>query len=193
MVSLRLPLIGWPEGRKQSDTLSRLMLGSARMRSRAGSLYVMVLAGAITAACSSAPVRTQASKPAPAASSRIAAAPARVTVILPPSALTDDQRIVHVLNRLGYGPRPGDVERVREMGLAAYLDRQLDPARLPDERSEAAVQVFPAVALSVTEVLHRYPEPDPKLLAKVQSGEMSQQELRQMAPLEKRPVRIAAE
>src|SRR5262249_51945993 len=48
-------------------------------------------------------------------------------------------------------------------------------------------------ALSVTEVLHRYPEPDPKLLAKVQSGEMSQEELRQMGPVEERPVRIAAE
>ena len=164
------------------------------MHSRVGSLFVMVFAGAVMVACSSAPVRTQASKPAPpAATPRIAAAPARVAVTLPPSSLTDDQRIVHVLNRLGYGPRPGDVERVREMGLAAYLDRQLDPVRLPDERAEAAVQVFPAVALSVTEVLHRYPEPDPKLLAKVQSGEMSQQELRQMAPLEKRPVRIAAE
>ena len=100
------------------------------MRSRAGSLYVMVLAGAITAACSSAPVRTQASKPAPpAATSHVAVAPARVSVTLPSSSLTDDQRIVHVLNRLGYGPRPGDVERVRETGLAAYLDRQLDPAR----------------------------------------------------------------
>src|SRR5215831_15402845 len=194
MVSLRLPLIGWPEGRKQSDTLSRLMLGSARMRSRAGSLYIMVLAGAMTAACSSAPVRTQASKQAPpTATSHVAVAPARVSVTLPSSSLTEDQRIVHVLNRLGYGPRPGDVERVREMGLAAYLDRQLDPARLSDERAEAAVQIFPAVALSVTDVLHRYPEPDPKLLAKVQSGEMSQQELRQMAPLEKRPVRMVAD
>jgi len=164
------------------------------MHSRVGSLFVMVFAGAVMVACSSAPVRTQASKAAPpATTSRIAAAPVRVAVTLPPSLLTDDQRIVHVLNRLGYGPRPGDVERVREMGLAAYLDRQLDPARLPDERAEAAVRIFPAVALSVTEVLHRYPEPDPKLLAKVQSGEMSQEELRQMAPLEKRPVRIAAE
>src|SRR5215813_11338167 len=133
-----VPLKGWPEGRKQSDTLSRLMFGSPRMRSRAVSLYVMVLAGAITAACSSAPVRTQASKQAPpTATSHVAAAPARVSVTLPPSSLTDDQRIVHVLNRLGYGPRPGAVERVREMGLAAYLDRQLDPARLSDERAEA--------------------------------------------------------
>jgi uncharacterized protein (DUF1800 family) len=164
------------------------------MPSRAGSLCVMVLAGAVMAACSSAPVRSQASRAAPPpVASHVAAAPTRVSITLPPSSLTDDQRIIHVFNRLGYGPRPGDVERAKQMGLAAYMDRQLDPGRLPDERAEAAVQIFPAVALSITKVLQTYPEPDPKLLAKVQSGEMSQQELRQIAPLEKRPARIAAE
>ena len=146
------------------------------------------------AACSSAPVQPQASRPAPpSVATQVAAAPSRISITLPPSSLTSDERIIHVLNRLGYGPRPDDVERVRQMGLAAYMERQLDPGRLPDERAEAAVQMFPAVALNITDVLHSYPEPDRKLLAKVQSGEMSQQELRQMAPLEKRPARISAE
>ena len=146
------------------------------------------------AACSSAPVQPQASRPAPpSVTTQVAAAPSRISITLPPSSLTSDERIIHVLNRLGYGPRPDDVERVRQMGLAAYMERQLDPGRLPDERAEAAVQMFPAVALNITDVLHSYPEPDRKLLAKVQSGEMSQQELRQMAPLEKRPARISAE
>jgi len=129
----------------------------------------------------------------PSITTQVAAAPSRVSITLPASSLTDEQQIIHVLNRLGYGPRPGDVERVRQMGLAVYMDGQLNPGRLPDERAEAAVQIFPAVAMSVTDVLHSYPEPDRKLLAKVQSGEMSQQELRQMAPLEKRPARIAAD
>src|SRR5262244_1648910 len=164
------------------------------MRSRAGGLSVMVLAGAVMAACSSAPVRPQTSRPVPPSiTTQVAAAPSRVSITLPASSLTDEQQIIHVLNRLGYGPRPGDVERVRQMGLAVYMDGQLNPGRLPDERAEAAVQIFPAVAMSVTDVLHSYPEPDPKLLAKVQSGEMTQQELRQMAPLEKRPARIAVE
>ena len=34
---------------------------------------------------------------------------------------------VHVLNRLGFGPRPGDIERVMKMGLDAYIDQQLHP------------------------------------------------------------------
>src|SRR5262249_10053329 len=41
--------------------------------------------------------------------------------------LTEDQRIVHVLNRLGYGPRAGDVERVKRIGLDKYIDQQLHP------------------------------------------------------------------
>src|SRR5262245_58409287 len=42
------------------------------------------------------------------------------------SPLTEEQRILHVLNRLGYGPRPGDVEKVRAMGLGEYIARQLE-------------------------------------------------------------------
>ena len=41
--------------------------------------------------------------------------------------LTPEQMSVHVLNRLAYGPRPGDIERVRKMGVAAYIDSQLQP------------------------------------------------------------------
>jgi uncharacterized protein (DUF1800 family) len=117
----------------------------------------------------------------------------RATIALPASTLSEDQRIIHVLNRLGYGPRPGDLERVRQMGLTAYIDRQLDPARVPDDRLEASLQAFPTLTLTVPELLHGYPEPDPKLLAKAQSGEMSQQEIRQISPLERRPARIAVE
>src|SRR5689334_21300256 len=46
---------------------------------------------------------------------------------LPATDLTEDEAIVHALNRLGYGPRPGDVEAVRQMGVAKWIDRQLHP------------------------------------------------------------------
>jgi uncharacterized protein (DUF1800 family) len=47
---------------------------------------------------------------------------------------TSDAEALHVLNRLGYGPRPGDLERVERMGVQAYIDEQLHPERiaLPD-------------------------------------------------------------
>ena len=148
----------------------------------------MTLVAAVAAACSSAPVKS----PVPAATATPTAS-VRATIALPASTLSEDQRIIHVLNRLGYGARPGDFERVKQIGLAAYVDRQLDPGRIPDDRLEASLQAFPALTMSVPELLRSYPEPDPKLLAKAQSGEMSQEEMRQMAPLERRPARIAVE
>jgi len=44
----------------------------------------------------------------------------------------DDAAIVHVLSRTGFGPRPGDVERVKSLGLQRYIDEQLHPERIPD-------------------------------------------------------------
>lgn len=57
--------------------------------------------------------------------------------ILPASAdtakpLTEDQKIIHALNRLGFGPRPGDAERVRGVGLNRWMEAQLTPAALDD-------------------------------------------------------------
>ena len=52
-------------------------------------------------------------------------------------ASDDPATITHVLNRLTFGPRSGDVDRVRQMGLAAWLDQQLHPARIDDHAAEA--------------------------------------------------------
>jgi uncharacterized protein (DUF1800 family) len=158
------------------------------MRARFGRLSLVAIAVLAGAACSNVPVHKQTAVPAAAPEP-----PPAVRVALPATTLTEEQRIVHVLNRLGYGPRAGDVERVRQMGLAKWIERQLEPSRIPDERVEHALQAFPTLTRSVPELVLAYPELDPKLLAKVQSGEMTQQEMRQMAPPERRPFRISAE
>jgi uncharacterized protein (DUF1800 family) len=44
----------------------------------------------------------------------------------------DPAAVAHVLNRLSFGPRAGDVDRAREMGLQAWVDRQLHPERIDD-------------------------------------------------------------
>ncbi|HYA97546.1 MAG TPA: DUF1800 family protein, partial [Methylomirabilota bacterium] len=49
---------------------------------------------------------------------------------LPVTELSDDEAILHALNRLAYGPRPGDMERVRAMGLAKWIEQQLNPASI---------------------------------------------------------------
>src|SRR3954469_10776809 len=57
-----------------------------------------------------------------------------------PSAIprnADDKVIVHVLNRLGFGAAPGDVERVRQIGLEKYIDSQLHPESMSDSTMAA--------------------------------------------------------
>ena len=48
------------------------------------------------------------------------------------SALGGDLRIAHVLSRLTFGARPGDFERVKAIGVEAFISQQLDPDSLDD-------------------------------------------------------------
>ncbi len=45
-------------------------------------------------------------------------------------ALSQDRQILHVLNRLGYGPTPESVAHVKKIGVAAYIDEQLHPSTI---------------------------------------------------------------
>lgn len=58
------------------------------------------------------------------------------------STLTEDQRAIHVLNRLGFGPRPGDIDRVLEMGLEAYIEQQLHPEDIESPRLAEKLQGY---------------------------------------------------
>lgn len=73
-------------------------------------------------------------------------------------ALTQEQRIVHVLNRLGFGPRPGDVERVKAMGLENYINQQLAPEKIVDTVAENKVKDLSVLALSTAELYEKYPQ-----------------------------------
>ena len=46
--------------------------------------------------------------------------------------LTPHDSALHALNRLAYGPRPGEPDRVAAMGVMRWIDRQLDPALVDD-------------------------------------------------------------
>ena len=59
----------------------------------------------------------------------------------------DAKTITHVLNRIGFGARPGDVERVQEMGLAAYVDQQLHPERVANPTMDARLAEFETLAM----------------------------------------------
>ena len=71
----------------------------------------------------------------------------------------DDQAIVHVLNRIGFGPRPGDVDRVRQMGLRQYIEQQLHPERISDESLAARLNGLSTLTLSSKAIAERYEIP----------------------------------
>jgi uncharacterized protein (DUF1800 family) len=78
---------------------------------------------------------------------------------LPVTQLSTDEAILYALNRLGYGPRPGDVERVRQMGLAKWIERQLDPNSIEDKALTARLENYPTLTMSAARLLEEYPQP----------------------------------
>ena len=150
----------------------------------------LILVGMIGVACSSAPARTAAPPPGQALSPPAPRASIPSRLRLPASPLGPDQVILHALNRLGYGPRPGDVERVRRMGLAAYIERQLDPSRIPDPAVEQALASYPVLAQSAAALYRDYPPLTPQVQQRLASGEMSRREIMETYPAERRPAAI---
>src|SRR4249920_3340427 len=72
---------------------------------------------------------------------------------------TDDRAIVHVLGRTAFGPRPGDVERVRNMGIQRYLDEQLRPERINDAGLSARLAGLTTINLSSRQIADQYEIP----------------------------------
>src|SRR5690348_14476534 len=78
---------------------------------------------------------------------------------LPATDLAEDEAIVHALNRLGYGPRPGELQRVKDVGLAKWIDRQLHPESINDSGMEARLSRFTTLSMSSEALLVRFPRP----------------------------------
>src|SRR6185436_20082564 len=69
------------------------------------------------------------------------------------NALPGDERtIVHVLNRMGFGPRPGDVEKIRAVGLQTYIDQQLRPEKIADPGMGDRLKELSTLRLSSREI-----------------------------------------
>lgn len=102
-----------------------------------------------------------------------------VKAALPQSTgLTEQQRILHVLNRLGYGPKPGDVRTIQAMGIERYIEQQLNPQSLP--YSNALNQELDSLQtrkLSPVELFQQYGPPLKKLAKKNGATKESNAEL----------------
>src|SRR6185295_15801655 len=83
-------------------------------------------------------------------------------------ALTDEQRIIHVLNRLGFGARPGDVERVKALGVEKYIEQQLHPEQIADSAAEAKLNELSVLNMTTAELYEKFPQPG-QLLRQLQA------------------------
>ncbi len=119
-------------------------------------LLAGALAGALLASATWAGVRSTAG----AARERSAPLSKAFKGRLPITELNEDEAILHALNRLGYGPRPGDVDRVRKMGLERWIDQQLHPETIDDSALAARLDAYPTLAMSPAKLLEDYPAPE---------------------------------
>jgi uncharacterized protein (DUF1800 family) len=79
---------------------------------------------------------------------------------LPITQLTEDEAIMHALDRLAYGPRPGDVDRIRKMGLEKWIDQQLNYDSIDDSVLDAKLVEFKTLKMSSEQLLNKYPPPN---------------------------------
>src|SRR6202451_915474 len=71
--------------------------------------------------------------------------------------LTPEQQIVHALNRLTFGPRPGDVDEVRRLGLAKWIDSQLHPQQITESSVlEDKLKPLETLRLTLPHVIAKY-------------------------------------
>ena len=70
--------------------------------------------------------------------------------------LPADQQIMQALNRLTFGPRPGDIQKVRAIGLDAWIDQQLHPDRIDDSAIEAFMSKYSVLSQNQNDLLKEY-------------------------------------
>ncbi|HXC18105.1 MAG TPA: DUF1800 domain-containing protein [Holophagaceae bacterium] len=133
---------------------------------------------------------------------RLAALPILMTVpvmaqAIPASPLPARAKAAHLLDRLSFGPRPGEVEALSKGGdaaLSAWLKSQLDPAPQPQLDAWIAKE-FPTQAMSIAQLQTEFPRP--AAVAKQQGLKRDdpafKQEAKDLVPFEKRPQRIEEE
>ena len=73
--------------------------------------------------------------------------------------LTEDQRALQLLNRIAFGPRPGDINRIRQVGVDRFIEEQLHPETIDDSDLEKRLEVLPTQRLASAELYQFYPPP----------------------------------
>ncbi len=85
--------------------------------------------------------------------------------------LSTSEAAHHVLNRLGFGPRPGEVERVMKTGVSRWIDLQLQPRRITDAAAELALSRYPDLSRPPAALREMFPRPG--VLQRAAGGQLS--------------------
>jgi uncharacterized protein (DUF1800 family) len=75
------------------------------------------------------------------------------------SQLDDTKRVAHMLNRLAFGPRPGEVEQVLAMGVDKWIEQQLHPEKIDDGALEARLAPFRTLKMDSRQLVENFPPP----------------------------------
>src|SRR5271169_1559887 len=76
------------------------------------------------------------------------------------SAVDEQQRVLHALDRLTFGPQPGDAQTVAAMGVDKWIELQLHPERIENSAMQARLAGYRTLAMSSREMLLEFP-PNP--------------------------------
>lgn len=97
-----------------------------------------------------------------------------------PSPMDERRRAIHVLNRLSFGPRPGDIDRVAQLGVDKWIDLQLHPEKIDDAALDTRLSPFRTLRMDTREIVENFPNNE--LIKQVAEGK---------APMPADPVRRA--
>ena len=74
-----------------------------------------------------------------------------------PGGMDEKKRAMHALNRLTFGARPGDAERVAQLGVDKWIDLQLHPEKIEDSQLDARIASFRTLRMSTREIVENFP------------------------------------
>ena len=91
--------------------------------------------------------------------------------------LSDHDRALHALERLTFGPRPGDLEKVLSIGLSRWIDQQLNPASIPNPVLDGRLAGYRSLRMQPRELAQAFP-----------TGQMIREAAEKKRPLPSDPV-----
>src|SRR5919201_5355838 len=133
------------QGLVKSVRINLSSSGSPDMRLRHRSLAILLIVSALIPTSFFAYARDKKSKPA------------KTTAAV--SQMDESKRALHALNRLTFGTRPGDVQKVTAMGVDNWIEQQLHPEKIDDSALEARLAPYRTLKMDTQEIVKNFPPP----------------------------------